>query len=153
VFAPVLRLHLLWIVPLLFWLALRYYPAGGLSASLRQHPLYTWRETQAVITDAYRRHLPIVGPRKAMWVAYYVFLDDATLLENGQLPPRGEKVVRLDKQRMLLSSDPSRYTAEAALRLTKSKRGRACVLALRQQTRFLVPPKRALPEHCVPPRS
>jgi hypothetical protein len=146
-----LRLDLLWIVPLLVWFGSRYYPAGGVMASLEHHPLVTWRETQAVIVQAYRRHMPIVGPKKSIALAYYVYLDDETLLQDGRLPPFWDKVAKYDKRRIWLSVDPARY-AQDVRRMRKGKNrgaGKPCMLELGRNQRFMTPLRnKPLPPSC-----
>lgn len=147
--ARVLRLDLLWIVPLLLWFGSRYYPAGGVAASLDRHPLFAWRETQAAITQAYSRHLPIVGPKKSIALAYYVYLDDLTLLEDGRLPPLSDKIGKYDKRRMWLSIDPVRYAQDVRRKRKGKAGGKSCVLELGRSQRFMPPLRRkTLPPSC-----
>jgi dolichyl-phosphate-mannose-protein mannosyltransferase len=144
----ILAVDLLWVVPLLLWFGKGYYPADP-SAFLAKHPLVTWRATEAVITEAYRRNLPIIGPKKSVALAFYVYIDDATLLENGRLPKIGDKVGKYDKRRMFLSSDPARYERDARRKRSGKGGGKACVLELRRDSRFMPTPRqKSLPESC-----
>jgi hypothetical protein len=104
-----------------------------------------------VISEAYRRHVPIVGPKKSVLLAYYVYIDDEALLENGRLPTYAGKIGPYGKGRVWLSSQPALYPPGAP---SKKKRGKACVLELRRNGRFMPAPRmKSLPEHCQAPGS
>lgn len=146
---PGLRHDVVWIVALLLLLGARAYPDEGLAAKIARHPLMTWRETAAVISDAYRRHLPIVGPKKVVTLAYFVYIDDETLLEDGKLPPIGDKIRVLESGKMWLSIDPRAYEADVRRKRAGKVGGKACWLELRRNQRFMRPVRKTvLPASC-----
>jgi hypothetical protein len=144
------RSDVLWAIVLLTTSAIRYNPAGGVRAALMRHPLVTSLRTEAVITDAYERHLPIVGSKKTVALAYYVYIADRALLEGGRLPPLSDKVAPGDRGNLWLSVNPAGYAADARNKRRGKAGGKACVLKLQRSQRFMRPVRETpLPAHCL----
>jgi hypothetical protein len=134
---------------LLLGLCYAHYPSSGLRVWWEGHPLVSWHATADVIRDTYRRHLPIIGDKKAVMLAHRVYIDDALLLENGQLPMHSPKMLQLNRADWLLSSDPPAYAQDARSKRKGKAGGKRCLLELRARQRFLrAPPPALLPETC-----
>lgn len=142
------RSDVLWILLLLGWRANVYVPVGGIGSLLRSNALVTARRTGEVLTDAYVRNLPIIGPRRAIRLVFEVYIDDAALLENGRFVSRADKARRFDRRRQVLLGQPDAYIADAKNKNAGRAGGRSCVMYVSVKQRFMRPVK-ALPARCV----
>jgi hypothetical protein len=66
------------------------------------HPYYETPRLERILSDAYRRGIPIVTPGgpngyRALKAAYYVYIDDDLLLEDGKLPRYADAYASRDR--------------------------------------------------------
>lgn len=73
-----------------------------------RHPLVGTPKLERLLTDAYRRGIPIIGkgrsPLKPLRAAYKIYIEDQALLKNGRLSTinvrKGRRLVRPDAPRL-----------------------------------------------------
>jgi hypothetical protein len=104
-----------------------------------RHPFYVTRRHESVLTDAYRRGLPIVargsGKRKTLRAVFKLYIRDDALLYRGELPGWG----KLEMPRgTLLNPEARRKSTPASCRVGVWRRGR----------RLLMDRRRKLPSRC-----
>ena len=66
------------------------------------HPVFETPRLERILSDAYRRGIPIVTPGgpngyRALKAAYYVYIDDDLLLEGGKLPRYADAYASQDR--------------------------------------------------------
>ncbi len=121
-------------------------------ASIR-HPFLEVPRLQTLYNDTYGRNLPISsalrrGGEKALLLANALYLDPSLLELEGELPPLGSTLTRLNRERVWLSRDPERYLTDAR---NKDASG-GCTVRTHKRSRFALTRSigvERLPERCV----